>query len=196
MNSSNMQIKVKEKLNMNKRNNILNNIKSNYIMKQIFKLINQKRMLEIMKYSKKIMNRLDKSLNTYKEYCETFTTIEILLLPDKKNYGNFVNIQKEDKSFFHIYFDNSVKEVKKCDLDKNDSVKQIKIIIEHQVKSFINLFANCSCLNSISFIKLYRNNINNMNKMFFRCSTLKEIKFVNFKTNNVINMGGMFKGCS
>ena len=63
-----MQIKVKEKLNLNKRDNILNNIKSNYIMKQIFNLINQKRMLEIMKYSKKIMNRLDKSLNTYKEY--------------------------------------------------------------------------------------------------------------------------------
>ena len=52
----------------------------------------KKKELEIVKYNKKIQNRLNLSVKDYKEYSETFTPIEIEIIPVKGKYGEFINI--------------------------------------------------------------------------------------------------------
>ena len=81
-------------------------------------------------------------------------------------------------------------------MDENDKVNKINIIIDYQVKSFLELFSNCICIESIYFKKFYRNNVTNMSYMFNGSSSLKEINLSNFNTNDVTNMGRMFSGCS
>ena len=42
--------------------------------------------LEIVKFNKKIQNRINLSVKDYKEYSETFTPIEIEIIPTKCEY--------------------------------------------------------------------------------------------------------------
>ena len=110
--------------------------------------------------------------------------------------STFINISDEEKEYYHIYFDNSIEEIKRNYLEENEKVKMIKIIINYPVKSFKELFQYCECINSIFFKKFYRNNITDMSYMFSGCSSLKELNLSNFNTNNVTNMRNMFYGCS
>ena len=122
-----------------------------------------------MKYNKKLQNRLNLSINDYKEYSQLYSSIEIeLKLSDNEHDKNdkFINIPEEDKEYYHIYFDNSNKEVKRNYLEKNEQIKNIKIIIDYKVKSLKYLFYFCECIESIYFKKFYRNNINNTSYMF------------------------------
>ena len=72
---------------------------------------------------------------------------------------------KENKIYYHIYFNDNKEEIKKNYLNKNENVSKIKIIINYQIKSFEKLFENCECIEYIYFKKFYRNNINNMKYM-------------------------------
>ena len=171
------------------------NIKSKYILKQIFDNLNKNRFLKIMNYNKKIQNRLDININNYKKFSETYTTIEIEIIPIK-------NLIEKSNSFIknldniHVYFnDNKKEEIKKYDITANDKVKKIKVLIDYQIKLLRGLFEYCKCIESISFIKFYRNNITDMSYMFNGCTALKEINFFNFNTDNVTNMEGMFESC-
>ena len=158
-------------------------------------MIKKKKSLEIFKYNKKLQKRLNININNYKEYSQLYSSIEIeLKLVDNKN-GTFINIPDEEKEYYHIYFDNSIKEIKRNYLEDNEKVKMIKIIINYQVKSFKELFKYCKCINSIYFKKFYRNNITDMSGMFYDCSSLKELNLSNFNTNYVIDMSHMFYGC-
>ena len=115
----------------------------------------------------------------------------------KGEYGEFININVEDKKYFHIYFnDNKKKEIENTSLNKKDNVSKISIIINYQIKSFSRLFYQCGCIESIKFKTFYRNNVTNMRSMFEGCSSLKELNLNNFNTNNVTNMSDMFSGCS
>ena len=58
-----------------KSNLILQNIKSNYILLNIYDIILKKKSLEIVKYNKKIQNRINISIKDYKEYSEKYTSI-------------------------------------------------------------------------------------------------------------------------
>ena len=82
--------------------NLLLNIRSKYILQQIFDYLNEKRCFKIIKYNKNIQKKLDLNINHYKH----FQKIEIELFPliyEKKNY--FINIKNNKyKRFFHIYF--------------------------------------------------------------------------------------------
>ena len=112
--------------------------------------------LQIVKYNKRIQNRLNLDVNDYKEYCE----IEIEIIPTKDIYGTFININENDKLYYHIYFNDNKEEIKnKYEIDEQDKVKKIKIIIDYQVKSFKELFIECECIESINFKKFYRNNV-------------------------------------
>ena len=71
-----------------KPNPIIENIKSRYILSKIYDNMTKKKKLEIVKYNKKIQNRLNLSLNDYKEYRE----IEIEIIPNKGGYGKFIII--------------------------------------------------------------------------------------------------------
>ena len=157
----------------------------------------KKKKLEIVKYNKKIQNRINLSVKDYKEYSETYSSIEIEIIPAKGEYGKFINIKENDKLYYHIYFNDNKEEIKnKYEIKEEDKVTKIKIIIDYQIKSFNSLFKWCECIESINFKKFYRNNITDMGGMFYGCSSLKELNLNNFNTNNVTDMRQMFKGCT
>ena len=159
--------------------------------------MSERKSLETIRYNKSIQKRMHISINHYKTFSETKTSIELDIIPMKGEYGKFINIKEEDKRNIHIYFnDNRNKEIENTSLDKDYNVSKISIIIDYQIKSFSELFYYCECIESIKFKKFYRNNITNMSDMFFGCSSLKELNLNNFNTNNVTNMSGMFSKCS
>ena len=123
------------------------NIKSNFILKRIFNYIKKIKLLEIVKYNKKLQERLNKTLDDYKEYSQLYSSIEIELKTAYK--GEFINISNENKKYYHIYFDNANEEIKRNYLEEKDNVKIIRIIINYQVTSFKNLFDNCENINAI-----------------------------------------------
>ena len=190
---------MKSSINVSKENNkenesakpnpIIENIKSRYILSKIYNNIPKKKKLAIVKYNKRIQNRLNLSIKDYKEYSE----IEIEIIPIKDKYGKFINIKKNYKLYYHIYFNDNKEEIKnKYEIKDEDEVTKIQIIIDYQVKSFKDLFKRCECIESINFKKFYRNNITDMRYMFYWCSSLKELNLNNFNTNNVTNMWCMF----
>ena len=202
MGSSHNASKEKSKENnkeneSSKVNPILDNLKSDYFLQKLYDIIQKKKKLEIVKYNKRIHNRLNLCTKEYKEYSETYSSIEIEIIPAKGKYGRFIYIDENDELYYHIYFNDNKEEIKnKYEIIKKDKVKRIKIIIDYQVKSFKELFKRCECIESINFKKLYRNNITDMSEMFYECSSLKVLNLTNFNTDNVINMGYIFYECS
>ena len=107
---------MKEKNESNKFN-ILENIKSKYILQLIFNDLQKAKLLNIIRYNKNIQKKLDINLNDYKESSKI--EIELIVF---KNYEmefkamalaeeswklKFINIS--NKEYFHIYFnDNKV----------------------------------------------------------------------------------------
>ena len=164
MNSKNIlseekTIKIKSRVN-------LENLKSNFIFKKILNCMKKNKSLEIKKYNKKLQKRANLIINDYIEYFQLYSSVELELIPCENQCDKFINILKEGKEYYHIYFDNSNEEIKRNYLEKNEKVKMIKIIIDEQVKSFEKLFNNCNCINSIFFKNFYRNNITNMYWIF------------------------------
>ena len=149
MNSQN--ISNYEKLKQTKSKVVFQKIKNNYILKQIFEKLKTHTKLELIKYNKQIQKRLNLSVEDYKEYYQLYSSIEIELKLDYYEYNKFINIPDKCKKYFHIYLDNSNKEIKRNYLKENENAKNIKIIINHQVKSFKSLFYNCSHISSITF---------------------------------------------
>jgi len=198
MESSNNLSKENNKENESaKPNNIMESLKSDYFLQKLYDIMSKKKKFEIVKYNKKIQNRLNLSSKDYKEYSEKFTQIEVDIIPSNDIYGRFININESDKLYYHIYFNNNKEEIKnKYEIKEEGKVAKIKIIIDYQVISFKKLFYWCKCIESINFKKFYRNNITNMSYMFSGCSSLKELNLTNFNTNNVTNMSYMFYGCS
>ena len=175
----------------------LKNVKSHYIILKFFEYLTERKYLETIRYNKSIQKRINININHYKAYSETKTSIELDIIPMKGKYGKFININEEDKKYFHIYFnDNKKKEIENTSLYKDDNVSKISIIIDYQIKSFSKLFYYCECIESIKFKKFYRNNVTNMSWMFRGCSSLKELNLINFNTNNVTDMNYMFYECS
>ena len=180
-----------------KSKNILRNIKSDYILQIIFDNLQKEKFLDIIKHNKKTQIRLNLTIKDYKDFSEIYSPIEIELIPLENKYGNFINIlNKEEESYFHIYFNDDKDEIKRNHLNEIDQVTKIKIIIDYQIKSFFQLFFRCKCIKSINFKKFHRNNINNMSCLFYGCSSLNELNIFNFKTDNVIDMSYMFAYCS
>ena len=58
----------RKKLNKIKTKDILENIKSKYILQKVFDDLHKKRALEIIKYNKNIQKRMDININDYKNY--------------------------------------------------------------------------------------------------------------------------------
>ena len=183
-------------LKIDQSNSILQNIKSNYFLERTYNNILKKKSLEIVKYNKKIQNRINLSIIDYKEYSEKFTQIEIEIIPCYYIYGRFINIEENQKLFYHIFFNDNKEEIEnKYSINEEDKVRKIRIVIDYQVKSFENLFKNCKCIHYINFKKFHRNNIENMSYMLYECLFLEELNLSNFKTNNVSDMSHMFECC-
>ena len=175
------------------KKNYLAEIKSLFVLKKVLHNTNNSKKFEIIKYNKKLQNKLYINIDQYKKY----STIEIELIPAKNKYGKFININnKEEVKYFHIYFNDINKEIKRNYILENDKINKIKVIIDFQVTSLYQIFIDCTCIESISFINFYRKNITNMSFMFYKCTSLKKINFSNYMTINVTNMSCMFYECS
>ena len=75
--------------------------------------MSERKYLETIRYNKRIQKRIDININHYKVYFETKTSIELDIIPIMDKYGKFININEEDKKYFHIYFnDNKKKKLK------------------------------------------------------------------------------------
>ena len=73
----------------------------------------ERKYLETIRYNKSIQKRIGININHYKAYSETKTPTELDIIPMEGEYGKFLNIEEEDKKYFHIYFnDNKKKKLK------------------------------------------------------------------------------------
>ena len=174
--------------------NLFRNFKNKYLLKQLFNYLQKEKLLNIIRYNKEIQNRLEININDYIK-CSKIE-IEIILWEGKKYPPfYFINVNKEDEPYFHFYFDDNEKEIKKHTLNDEDKVNKIKVIIDHEVKSLKKLFYLCYYNKKITFKKFYRNNIKDMSYMFGECQGLIELDLSNFNTNNATDMSGMFYNC-
>ena len=177
---------------------MLNKIKSSYFLEFLFKYhLIEKTNLEIIRYNKKIQKRLNISLQNYKDYYK----IIIILIPIIKNKltkekNIFINIKAEERTYFHIYFNDKDEEIERNYFLKNEGIRQIKIKIDEKIKSLENLFSDCDCLEKIDFIKFNRDDITNLRKMFYNCEALNDLNVSKIKTDNVVNMEEIFYECS
>ena len=170
-------------------------VKSEYILKQICDHLNPRKLLQYIRYNKKIQSRLNiNNYNYLNEYLKI--VLEIDIIPVEGKCVKFINIDKKYQSYYHIYFDDNPIEKRKNYIDKDEKVRKIKIIIDNEIKSLERLFESRSCIKKINFLRFKRNDINNMSNIFSNCSFLEEIVLSHFNTNKVINMSYMFFGCS
>ena len=62
--------------------------------------------------------------NTYKEYTEKYSSIEIEVIPQNNHHNIFINFNNGDNKYIHIYFDNDKEEVKRNYLNENEEVEK------------------------------------------------------------------------
>ena len=142
-----------------KASGILIKCKCDYLLIKLFDNLLKKKSLDIIKYNNNLKERINININNYKEYSEIYSPIEIEIKLISNGNGNFINIDKNNEQYYHIYFDNNKKEIKRNYINNNEQVKTIKIIIDYQVISFEKLFCDCVNIKYINFKKFYRKNI-------------------------------------
>ena len=81
-------------------NNKLKNLKSDYFIQKFFGYMTERKTLEIIRYNKNIQKRIYISINHYKAFSETKTSIELDIIPKKGEYGEFININEKIKNIF------------------------------------------------------------------------------------------------
>ena len=86
-------------------------LKNRYILSKIYDNIPKIKKLVIFKYNIRLQNRLNLSDKDYKEYSETYSSIEIEIIPTKGKYGRFMYIKENDKLYYHIYFNDDKEEI-------------------------------------------------------------------------------------
>ena len=141
-------------------------IKSKIILNKIISNSSKIIKFNLIKYNKKIQKRLNVNINDYEE---EFSPIEIKIIFSGNKHGQFINFDKMDEKYFHKYVDN--KEYIKNEIE--NEIKEVKIIIDQQIKSFPKLFFNYKYIESITFNKFQRINIIDMKKI---CSIVLLIK--------------------
>ena len=112
-----------EKVKQIKSNDAFKNLRSDFFLRTTFDLMNKKKSLEIVKNNKNLQKRLNISIDDYKEYSQPHSSIEIELKFLDYRSGKFINIPKEDKKYYHIYFDKSKEEIKRNYLKKKKKLK-------------------------------------------------------------------------
>ena len=119
-NKSSQQSKIDKNINIIGDN--IFDVKSKYIMKEIFSNIKMNKLLNIIKYNRIIKDKLDIDINDYEE----FLKINLELIP-KSNINNnskntFINIPVGEEPYYHIYFNDEKEEQKRNYFYKNDKV--------------------------------------------------------------------------
>ena len=203
---------------------VLNGIKSIFILKTIFNYVSIRKKLNIIRINNKIKEKLNINLKDYIENQPIVIEIYPYSMKRRRTNKKFINIpNKSDEPLCHIYFnDDKKKEIKKYYLSRGEKVSKIKIILEKEFDSFLNLFWECKIIRAIEFkyfdnriikdmsymfgkciflqkldlSKFKTNYVTNMESMFYRCKNLISLDLSSFNTNDVTNMRNMFDGCS
>ena len=105
-------VNTKEEIKINSQYKFIN-LKCEYVLQKIFDYIPKEISLKIIKCNKNIQKELYININTYKEYSEIYSAIELEITPIPSNYCKFININEEDKKFIHIYFNDNKEEIKR-----------------------------------------------------------------------------------
>ena len=82
--------------------NILFNIKSEYILKQILDNINKRILFQIIKENKNIQKKLNVNIDDYKACSKIYSSIEIEIVPVDNSSDNLLILIRE-KNLFIIY---------------------------------------------------------------------------------------------
>ena len=107
MNSSNELSKTKIELNKMKSKDIFGYLNCDYFLRILFNNLIKKKTLDIIKYNKKIKDRMNINIKDYKEYLEIYSSIELEIKTIENGYDTFINFKDEDKIYYHIYFDDN-----------------------------------------------------------------------------------------
>ena len=142
-------------------------------------------------YEKYVKYAID--INDYKKY----PVIEIEAITVENKYGNFINYSQKNEDYYHIFFNENKKNMKRNYLLRNEDVTKVIIRIDcDKIKSLSKLFKGCKNIKKINFTKFYENDIINMSHMFSECISLTEVNFSDFNSYRVVDMSNMFSGCS
>ena len=134
----NTKNKINKKKYQIEKKSLFDKIKSKYIFKLILSNVLTTKIFSLIKYNRKEQKKLNINMNDYEALCKT----EIEIIPPEFPNDKFINIDNEiDKKYFHIYF-NEDKEERNMIYIPQENVKNIKIIIDYQIKSYHNLFKN------------------------------------------------------
>ena len=68
------------------------------------------------------MKRINIDINDYKEYSEKYSSIEIEIKINNKEYCEFINLKKEEEKYYHIYFNNNSEEIKRKYINKYEKI--------------------------------------------------------------------------
>ena len=85
---------------------IFKNLKSDYFLRKLFNILMKNKSLDIIKYNKNIKNRININIKDYEECLEIYSSIEIEIKTVNNKYGIFININEENKIYYHIYINN------------------------------------------------------------------------------------------
>ena len=187
--------KIKNKKGKIKCEGHILNIKSKYILKQVFDNLWKGKTLSIIKLNKIIKDKLDITINDYKNFAKEYSSIIIEMIPAKNIYDKFININKKDEPYYHIYFNDEKEEIKRYYLIDKENVGKILVKINYKVISLSQLFEKCACISSINFKVFQRENITDISYMFKWCYSLRYLNISNFVTKNVTDMRCLFDGC-
>ena len=102
---------MKKKSEKKSKIDLFSQIKSAFILKKLYDIIETKK-LSIVKYNKNIQNRINVNIKNYKEYLEIYSTIEIEIILIKNKYDDFININENEKLYYHTYINDSEGEIK------------------------------------------------------------------------------------
>ena len=140
MNSSSELNKEKTESNKIESKDIFKNLKNDFFLQKLFNHLLKKKILDIIKYNKNIKERINISIQDYKEYSEIYSSIEIEIKPANNKYGKFININEKNENYYHIYFNDNKEEIKRIYLNENENIDKIKIIIDYQFLIFVTYF--------------------------------------------------------
>ena len=154
--------------------NLFLKTKSIFILKKYFSHLENYKKLIIIKYNKKLQEKLGITSIDFKEATQSEIEIKI-----KKDY-----IGK-----------NKGKKIKLINIEENGNTPpKVKIVINYNLYDFCCLFKGCVRLEGIKFIKI-RKKIKNISQMFDSCGYLISIDLSNFNTENVYDMSYLFNQC-
>ena len=184
---------IKKKNNQLLSNMININKYSEYIKKDMEKIIYEKRKDYKIKYIKDIYEKIIFSNEITIKYI-IGNEEDIRIFGDR-----FVNKNKDN---FKIIFDNKIIELNPFFNLNNkkfmNDILELKLIKIKDVEDISHMFSECSTLLDLPDITKFNiGNIINISCLFYNCSSLESLPDIsNWDTKNIRDMSGIFKGCS